>query len=135
MGSVSPGDLVLSPLFGELDDADREVVAHWLEAEPVSEGQRLTHEGASGYAFYVLVSGSADVILHGESVATLGRGDFFGEIAILDEGRQTATVQMTTPGEVWSMFGTRFRELQMQYPRIAEVIQRTARARMDADAD
>jgi len=119
------------PLFSTLEASDREVLTGWLDAEDADVGRRLTHQGANGYAFYVLATASAEVLVDGEVVRSLAPGDFFGEIAMLDEGRQTATVSVTAPGEVWTMFGSRFRELQAQYPAIAAAIERAAEARRD----
>jgi CRP-like cAMP-binding protein len=53
---------------------------------------RLTGEGASGYSFFVLCEGTATVTIDGNEVRALEPGDFFGELAILGDGRRTATV-------------------------------------------
>jgi CRP-like cAMP-binding protein len=134
MEAVPAHDLLLSPLFADLSDSDRATLAGWLEAEPVEAGRNLTHQGASGYAFYVLATGTAHVTVDGEVVRTLQAGDYFGEIAMLESGRQTATVTMAEPGTIWIMFGTRFRELQMEYPELAAAIERTARSRLGEPA-
>jgi CRP/FNR family cyclic AMP-dependent transcriptional regulator len=122
-------DLAGTALFANLDEPDLMVLREWLEAEETYVGQHLTEEGTSGYAFFVLHSGTADVSVDGSVVRTLGAGDYFGEIALLGEGRRTATVQVTTPGVVWTLFGTRFRQLQQQHPEIAAEIERSASAR------
>lgn len=56
-------------------------------------GETLTEEGAIGYRFFLLLGGSAIVERGGENVATIGAGDFVGEIALLGGGRSTATVR------------------------------------------
>ena len=127
--AVDAGALAQIPLFADLDASDQEVLAGWLDAEQVDVGRRLTHQGASGYAFYIVRSASAEVTVEGDVVRTLGPGDFFGELAMLGQGRQTATVTVTVPGEVWIMFGTRFRELQQAYPAIAATVESAARQR------
>jgi CRP-like cAMP-binding protein len=116
-------------LFADLDDSSREIVASWFEVEPAVPGQRLTLEGNAGYAFFVLDNGSAEVSVHGDAVRELTHGDYFGEIALLGGGRQTATVTVTSPSTVWTMFGTRYRELQRQHPDIAAIIAQTAAER------
>ena len=58
---------------------------------------------------------------------TLGPGDFFGELAILGDGRRTATVTTATPAQVLVLFGTEFRRLQQEYPEIAERIESALR--------
>jgi ATP-binding cassette subfamily B protein len=130
MTSIDVSDLAVTPLFAGLGDAELRVLSEWLEVEEVSPGRDLTHEGAAGYAFFVLQEGSAHVIIGGDVVRTLEAGDFFGEIAILGGGRQTATVRITTPAVVWTMFGTRFREMQQDYPDLAAAIERTAGERL-----
>ncbi|MBV9292723.1 MAG: cyclic nucleotide-binding domain-containing protein [Frankiales bacterium] len=126
MTSPDPADLALTPLFADLDDNGLRTVAGWLDVDEVDAGRHLTREGASGYAFFVLHAGRADVHVGDEVVTSLGPGDFFGELSMLGAGRRTATVTVTEPATVWTMFGTRFRELQLQHPEIAEAIERVA---------
>jgi len=106
------------------------IIASWLEVTDAPPGSQLTHEGGAGYAFSMLHTGSADVLVHGEVVRRLGAGDYFGELSMLGNGRQTATVKVTSPATVWTMFGTRFRELQKLHPDIAAAIERTAAERL-----
>jgi cyclic nucleotide-binding protein len=85
-------DLAGIPLFAALSDEERVALAPWFESATISPGVALVTEGAAGYSFYVLVDGAAVVTLDGEEVATYNPGDFFGEMAILGEGRRCATV-------------------------------------------
>ena len=62
-----------------------------------------------------LVSGEAAVTFHGKQLATLGRGDYFDEIALINEGARSATVTATTDG---LCFGLRYWELRP--PRAAQ---------------
>jgi cAMP-dependent protein kinase regulator len=57
-----------------------------------------------------------------ELVATLGPGDYFGEMAILGGGRRLATVTTTAPAKLLVMFGTEFRRLEAAHPEIASAI-------------
>ena len=68
----------------------------------------------------------------GHAVGTLGGGEFFGEEAILGDGRRNADVVALEPTTVFSMFGTRFREFEIDQPELAEEIVRTVQARHDA---
>jgi CRP-like cAMP-binding protein len=61
----------------------------------------------------------------------LGPGDFFGEAAILGDGRRTADVVAENDLELLTMFGTRFRVLQMEMPELAAMIEATMRERLD----
>jgi CRP/FNR family cyclic AMP-dependent transcriptional regulator len=130
MAVVNAADLASTPLFAGLDEPGRRIVAEWLEVDTVLPGRHLTHEATMGYAFYVLHEGTADVVVGSKVVRTLGPGDFFGEISILGDGRQTATVTVTSPATVWTMFGTRFRQLQQAHPEIAAAIEKVAAQRL-----
>ena len=107
------------PLFASLSENDLEEVRCWFETRSASEGVSLAGEGASGYSFFVLAEGKAVVTSNETELATLGPGDFFGEIAILGDGRRSATVTATEPSRLFVMFGAEFRELQRRHPDIA----------------
>jgi CRP-like cAMP-binding protein len=130
---VTPEELAAVPLFSSLSPSELEEVSSWFEDKPTSEGTALTGEGASGYSFFVLADGHAVVTAGGEEIATLGPGDFFGEMAILGGGRRTATVKTTTPARVLALFGTDFRKLQAAHPQIAAQLEATMRARTLSD--
>jgi CRP-like cAMP-binding protein len=120
---VTAADLASIPLFASLDDGDREELACWFDTQDASAGVRLTGEGAAGYSFFVLADGGAVVTVDDAEVATLDPGDFFGELAIIGDGRRTATVTTTTPSRLFVMFGTEFRKLQQSHPEIAAQIE------------
>ncbi len=132
MPTASTEDLAGVALFDMLAPAEREAIAPWFERQDVSPGVRLTGEGATGYSFFVLRQGTATVTIDGVDVRALGAGDFFGELALLGDGRRTATVTTTSASEVLVLFGTEFRRLQHEYPelaaRIESQLRETARA-------
>jgi CRP-like cAMP-binding protein len=118
------------PLFHELSDEQLDRLAPWLSVEEVSESRRLTPQGASGYLFYVIESGTADVFRSDERIASLGPGDFFGEMAIMGGGRRIADVVATSPMVVFAMFGTEFREMEAEMPDVAARIRTTLEERL-----
>jgi CRP-like cAMP-binding protein len=122
-------DLAGIPLFAGLSDEERASLAEWFEISDASAGTNLVSEGASGYSFYVLIEGAAEVTVGGETVATYGPGDFFGEMAILGGGRRNATVTVTAPSRLLSMFGTEFRMLQEVQPDVAAQLEGTMKQR------
>jgi CRP-like cAMP-binding protein len=122
-------DLAGIPLFAGLSDEERASLAEWFEISDASAGTNLVSEGASGYSFYVLIDGAAEVTVGGETVATYGPGDFFGEMAILGGGRRNATVTVTAPSRLLSMFGTEFRMLQEVQPDVAAQLEGTMKQR------
>jgi CRP-like cAMP-binding protein len=127
MASAAPDDLAGIPLFDTLEPDELTAIAPWFELEDVGPGVKLTGEGASGYSFFVLRDGAATVTIDGSEVRTLGSGDFFGELAILGDGRRTATVTISSPSRILVLFGTEFRRLQQEYPDTAARIESALR--------
>ena len=84
------------PLFDTCNEKQLEFIASRVDEVDVSAGRVLTEQGRSGGEFFIILSGDADVKRGGKTVATLGAGDYFGEIALLDNGARTATVAATT---------------------------------------
>jgi CRP-like cAMP-binding protein len=92
-------------LFGSLDDQELESLASGAElVEIPSEGVDLTRQGDFGHSVFAVVDGTADVTVDGSPVRRLGRGDVFGEIAVLSSGRRTATVTSTSRMRLVSLF-------------------------------
>ena len=106
------------PLFEACSAAELKDVAAIADELQLSAGRRLTTEGAQGQEFVVLVSGSADVFKHGEKVATLGPGDFVGEIALLTGRPRSATVVVTSPALVLVIARPRFLDLVDRLPGV-----------------
>lgn len=132
MPNAAVDDLAGIPLFDSLDPEEQAAIAPWFEVQEISAGVRLTGEGASGYSFFVLLEGTATVTIDGIEVRTLAPGDFFGELAILGDGRRTATVATASPAKVLVLFGTEFRRLQQEYPELAAQIESRLRAAAQA---
>jgi CRP/FNR family transcriptional regulator, cyclic AMP receptor protein len=84
------------PLFSSLSDKALETVAVFATETSVSPGKRLVHEGDYAYDLIVIEEGTADVIKDGEVIASLGPGDVFGEIGMLEGGKRTADVVATS---------------------------------------
>ncbi len=125
-------DLAAVPLFAGLEPDERATLAEWFEVQNVSAGVKLIGEGAPGYSFFILREGTATVTIDRIEVRTLEPGDFFGELAILGDGRRTATVTTASPVRVLVLFGTEFRLLQQEYPELAAQIESRLRATAQA---
>ena len=127
MPHATAHDLAGIALFEDLGLEARAAIAPWFEVQDVSADVKLTGEGAAGYSFFVIRSGTATVTINGIEVRTLSAGDFFGELAILGDGRRTATVTTDSPSQMLVLFGTDFRQLQQEHPEIAEQIESALR--------
>lgn len=117
------------PLFADLTDGERKQVAQWADEIDVREGEHLVHQGAFAHEFFVILEGSADVTRNGEHLTELGPGDFFGEIALLEEERRTASVTAKSPMKVVVMFGRDFRNMDEHMPHVAEQIKKAIQER------
>jgi pyruvate,water dikinase len=93
---TTPDELVESlervPLLSGLGEADRDAVAKLFTQRTFAAGETVTKEGADAAAFYLIESGTATVTVGGAFRRTLGPGDHFGEIALIDGRARTATV-------------------------------------------
>ena len=94
---MDPDRLKAIPVFAPLDDETLRAVATFATETSVPAGKSLVTEGDYAYEFMAIEEGEADVVRAGEKVATLGPGDFFGEIAVLEKTLRTASVVATTP--------------------------------------
>jgi pyruvate,water dikinase len=84
------------PLFADLDDTEREAVARLFKKRRFAKGETVIREGSGGAAFFVIDAGEARVVVGGEERTRLVPGDWFGEIALIDEGPRSASVVATT---------------------------------------
>jgi CRP-like cAMP-binding protein len=91
------GALRRSALFEGLSRTQLARVARISDVRELPAGAVVCREGEPGEEFFVIVDGAAAVSRGGRPVATVGTGDFFGEIALLERVRRTATVMAATP--------------------------------------
>jgi CRP/FNR family transcriptional regulator, cyclic AMP receptor protein len=119
---MDEGRLKSIPLFADLSHHDRKQVARWADEVDVAEGERLVNQGGFAHEFFAIIEGEAEVSREGQHLAELGPGDFFGEIALLEEERRTATVTAKSPMKVVVMFGRDFRQMESSIPHVAEEI-------------
>ncbi|HEX3607279.1 MAG TPA: cyclic nucleotide-binding domain-containing protein [Candidatus Dormibacteraeota bacterium] len=111
--------LAQSPLFagipkGELED----IVANFDETVFLPE-HGILHEHRSGLEFFFILDGQASVEVDGRLIATLGPGDFFGEVSALDAGPRTATVRAKSMLRTLELPNGTFREFLLAHPRVA----------------
>jgi CRP/FNR family cyclic AMP-dependent transcriptional regulator len=106
------------PLFAHCSKRELAEVAGIADEIDLREGKELTREGAPGREFFVLVEGTADVIRDGQTINSLGAGDFFGEIALVHHSPRTATVKATSPVRALVITERNFKRLLEEMPEI-----------------
>ncbi len=84
------------PLFADLSRREVGQIARLFKERRFAEGETVVREGSGGAAFFLIESGEATVSVGGRQRGTLKPGDYFGEIALLDEGARLATVTALT---------------------------------------
>ena len=120
------------PLFTACNDKQLSFIATQVEEMDLAAERDLCREGDSGGEFFVIVSGAADVIRKGKTIDTLGPGQFFGEIALIDRGPRTATVRAKTPMRCLVLSPSQFQNVIQQDASIAVAILRTVGERLRA---
>jgi CRP-like cAMP-binding protein len=118
------------PLFAGLSRKERDQVARWSDEIDVEAGYHLLDQGRFPHEFFVIEEGTVEVTKDGDHLADLGPGDFFGEIAIVEHDRRTATVVATTPLRAIVMFAPEFATMAEDMPAVAERIRAAIRERL-----
>jgi CRP-like cAMP-binding protein len=121
------------PLFAGCTDKELEFIATRVDEVDVPAGTVLCRKGESGGDFFVILEGKADVDAP-EGRRVLEAGDFFGEIALIDNGPRTATVTAATPMRCLVLGHPQFRDVLHQNAEIAVKMLRAVTHRLRAAA-
>ena len=106
----APVDIVRKvSLFEGIEGRELQQLADSFKERRFDTGDVIAEEGKGGIGFFVIGEGEAAVLVHGEQAHTLKSGDYFGEIALIDEGARTATVKATTPLTAYGLTSWDFR--------------------------
>jgi CRP-like cAMP-binding protein len=105
-------------LFAELSNAELQQVAHTFDEAVYPEGERIIRQGLSGSAFYIILDGDAAIIVDGEQRATLGRGEFFGEVSILLGDVPVADVVALRPLRCIVLAGPAVEAFLVSHPKV-----------------
>jgi CRP-like cAMP-binding protein len=112
-------ELAKVPLFSDCSKRDLDLIAHVAKDVSHRAGTVIAREGEPGVGLFIILDGKAEVTIGGVKKTTLGAGDFFGEIALLDGGPRTATVTALTDLKLLGLTEWVFRGLMMEHPAIA----------------
>jgi CRP/FNR family cyclic AMP-dependent transcriptional regulator len=128
MGATRSADVVellgRVPVFSTLEPADLEQIAQMAVPRHFEPGQAVFREGDSSDTCYVVREGHARAVRsHGDgrtiTLATFGPGDIFGELAMFEDERRSATVEALEPASVVGVLGPDMRRLMHEHPQIA----------------
>jgi len=107
------------PIFSTMERDDLERLARSFKERTFGEGDTVAAEGKGGVGFFVISDGQASVSVKGEKRATLGPGDYFGEIALIDDGARSATITAKSELRCFGLTPWDFRPLVETHAEIA----------------
>jgi CRP/FNR family transcriptional regulator, cyclic AMP receptor protein len=114
MAGAPVGALQRVPIFADLSESELQQIALLFKERHFSQGETVVKEGSDGAAFFLIHSGEATVSVRGAERASLGPGDYFGEIALIDEGTRSATITATTALVCYGLTLWEFRPLVVE---------------------
>ena len=118
------------PLFAGVREKDLKRLGKRMTERAFNEGDEITKEGESGIGFFVIENGNATVSVGGKIVRTLGPGDHFGEIALIDSGPRSATVVAGTDLRCRGMSAWEFKPFVEEHPEVAWALLETLVGRL-----
>src|SRR5258708_29002547 len=116
-------------LFSDLAEDDLNALATYVDEVTVSEGKQLVDEGGYAYDLFVIVEGTAQVIVAGDVVAELGPGDFFGEAGVLEKQQRNATVIAKTRMRLVTLTGWDLRRMRRQLGPVMDKLEKAIEQR------
>lgn len=120
------------PLFSGLSKRHLRGVAKLAKIRRLQAYTRIVREGDHADSFYLMLEGTAVVRPPGKRPVKLGVGDFFGELALLDNSPRSATVEAQTEVLLASIGRTAFLRMLEHEPKVALLLLRTMAARLRA---
>jgi CRP-like cAMP-binding protein len=120
-------------LFASLSDSEVDRLAGSLKESTFSEGDAILTEGKGGIAFFLIGDGIVEYSVNGERVGSGSTGDYFGEIALIDDTPRGATVTAATDVTVYGMTFWEFGALLEEHPEIAAELRKTMTKRQSSE--
>ena len=117
------------PLLAGLDRKELELLAKLAKEQRYEPGATIVKSGASGHGLYIIKEGNVSVVRDGQKVASMGPGQFFGEISVLDGGPRTADVKADTSTVCLTLISWEIKPLLMDnaaisYKMLLEMVKR-----------
>jgi len=107
------------PFFSGLDEKKRKSLVSQGKEMTYNAGDFIVREGAMGVGFYLILDGKAEVRKRDRLLATLERGQFFGEMSLIDELPRSADVIAVSPTKCWALTSWAFAGLVKTNPEVA----------------
>jgi CRP-like cAMP-binding protein len=107
------------PLFSEMKPKELKKLGNRMSERAFSQGDTIAVEGETGVGFFVIEQGEVEVSVAGETVATLGPGHYFGEVALIDGGARSATVTAASDLRCRAMSAWEFQPFLAEHPEVA----------------
>ena len=124
------------PLFAELEPKELKRLSGSFKEHTFAPGEAVVAEGDHVSRFFVIESGEAVVKVHGEERGHLGPGDYFGDIAMIDQGDRTASIEAESDLTCYTLTFWDFRPLVESDARIAwPLLQAMAKRLRAAESD
>lgn len=117
-------------LFAACSRKELQAVERASDQVELAAGRALCEQGSIGREAFIILDGTAEVVRNGRKVATLGPGDCFGELALLDHGPRTATVTAKTPLSVLVIGAREFASILDDIPPISHKMLKALAARI-----
>jgi CRP/FNR family transcriptional regulator, cyclic AMP receptor protein len=111
-----------SPLFQGVDDERLAAMCERFSEGVFRPGHLILEQGRPGMEFFLILDGTAEVLVDGRVIATLGADDFFGEVAALREGTHTASVRATSQLRCLYLSNGKLHGFLLDYPELAVTI-------------
>ncbi|HEX9235813.1 MAG TPA: cyclic nucleotide-binding domain-containing protein [Actinomycetota bacterium] len=112
------------PMFSALTQSELRHVAAVTQPVSVPADAVVAKEGEPGKDFFVIIDGTTEVVIGGRSVAELGPGDFFGEMALLDQSPRVGSVVARTPVDLYRIEARDFSRLIDEVPFLGKKLLR-----------
>jgi CRP-like cAMP-binding protein len=106
------------PFFAETDETFLDRLAEEFNPRTYAPGDLIAEEGERGRTFFVIESGEAAVLVHGNEVRRLGPGESFGEMALVDKSARSATVRADTEVSGYQLPVFSFRPIVESHPEV-----------------
>jgi CRP-like cAMP-binding protein len=124
------------PLFAGLKPRELERLSGSFNEREFKAGESVSIEGEGGAGFFVIESGEAVVRVHGDERGRLGPGDYFGDVAMIDQGERTASIKAESDLKCYGLTFWDFRPIVENEPRIAwPLLQAMAKRLRQAEAE